>query len=88
MDSTNSDSGIEAICPLLDINSIMYDGTRILQNAGFGIRTALIGNVVNGLISVIATNVGMSIFHKVNRLAMYLTGLIRCHNRAYLDWDC
>jgi major inositol transporter-like SP family MFS transporter len=68
--------GIGAISQLVGINSIMYYGTQILQNSGFGTKTALIGNVANGLISVIAVIVGMSIMHKVNRRTMLLTGLI------------
>ncbi|MBM7656025.1 sugar porter family MFS transporter [Neobacillus cucumis] len=68
--------GIGAISQLVGINSIMYYGTQILQNSGFGTKTALIGNVANGLISVIAVIVGMSIMHKVNRRTMFLTGLI------------
>ncbi len=68
--------GIGAISQLVGINSIMYYGTQILQNSGFGTKAALIGNVANGLISVIAVIVGMSIMHKVNRRTMFLTGLI------------
>ncbi|WP_342045136.1 sugar porter family MFS transporter [Bacillus sp. OTU530] len=69
-------AGIGAISQLVGINSIMYYGTQILQNSGFGTKTALIGNVANGVISVIAVIVGMSIMHKVNRRTMFLTGLI------------
>jgi major inositol transporter-like SP family MFS transporter len=54
----------------------MYYGTQILQNSGFGTKSALIGNVANGVISVIAVIVGMSIMHKVNRRTMFLTDLI------------
>ncbi|MFP3126019.1 sugar porter family MFS transporter [Ectobacillus funiculus] len=68
-------TGIGAISQLVGINSIMYYGTQILQNSGFGTKTALIGNVANGLIAVIAVTVGMSITHKVNRRTMFLTGL-------------
>lgn len=68
--------GIGAISQLVGINSIMYYGTQILQNSGFGTKTALIANVANGFISVIAVIVGMSIMHKVNRRTMFLTGLI------------
>ncbi|WP_081810851.1 sugar porter family MFS transporter [Bacillus sp. UNC438CL73TsuS30] len=68
--------GIGAISQLVGINSIMYYGTQILQNSGFGTKTALIGNVANGVISVIAVIFGMSIMHKVNRRTMFLTGLM------------
>lgn len=68
--------GIGAISQLVGINSIMYYGTQILQNSGFGTKAALIGNVANGLISLVAVIIGMSIMHKVNRRSMFLTGLI------------
>lgn len=56
-----------SISQLVGINSIMYYGTQILENAGFGTKTALIANVANGLIAVIAVIVGMSLLNKVNR---------------------
>ena len=68
--------GIGVISQFTGINSIMYYGTKILQDSGFETKAALIGNVANGVISVIAVIVGMSIMHKVNRRTMFLTGLI------------
>jgi major inositol transporter-like SP family MFS transporter len=68
--------GIGVISQFTGINSIMYYGTQILQNSGFGTKAALIGNVANGLIAVVAVIVGMSIINRVNRRSMYLTGLI------------
>lgn len=68
--------GIGMISQFTGINSIMYYGTQILQSSGFGTKTALIGNVANGLIAVVAVIVGMSIINRVNRRSMYLTGLI------------
>lgn len=67
---------IGMISQFTGINSIMYYGTQILQNSGFGTKTALIGNVANGLIAVVAVIVGMSIVNRVNRRSMYITGLI------------
>ena len=67
--------GIGLISQFTGINSIMYYGTQILQNSGFGTKAALIGNVANGLIAVVAVMVGMSIINRVNRRTMYLTGL-------------
>lgn len=68
--------GIGAMSQLVGINSIMYYGTQILQNSGFGTKAALIGNVANGLIAVIAVIVGISLINKVNRRPMMLTGLV------------
>ncbi|RBN36793.1 MFS transporter, partial [Priestia megaterium] len=66
---------IGSISQLVGINSIMYYGTQILENSGFGTKTALIANVANGLIAVVAVIVGMSLLNKVNRRPMLLTGL-------------
>jgi major inositol transporter-like SP family MFS transporter len=66
---------IGSISQLVGINSIMYYGTKILENSGFGTKTALIANVANGLIAVVAVIVGMSLLNKVNRRPMLLTGL-------------
>ncbi|MGG0845066.1 MFS transporter [Peribacillus simplex] len=51
---------IGSISQLVGINSIMYYGTQILENSGFGTKTALIANVANGLIAVVAVIVGIS----------------------------
>ncbi|MGM7724310.1 sugar porter family MFS transporter [Metabacillus sp. Hm71] len=67
---------IGSISQLVGINSIMYYGTQILETSGFGTKTALIANVANGLIAVIAVIVGMSLLNKVNRRTMLLTGLV------------
>ncbi|MEH7744879.1 sugar porter family MFS transporter [Neobacillus drentensis] len=66
---------IGSISQLVGINSIMYYGTQILESSGFGTKTALIANVANGLIAVIAVIVGMSLTNKINRRTMLLTGL-------------
>lgn len=66
---------IGSISQLVGINSIMYYGTQILEKSGFGTKTALIANVANGLIAVVAVIVGMSLLNKVNRRTMMLTGL-------------
>ncbi|PAE57920.1 MFS transporter, partial [Bacillus licheniformis] len=58
------------------VNSIMYYGTEILKNAGFETKAALIGNIANGVISVLATFVGIWLLGKVGRRPMLLTGLI------------
>jgi major inositol transporter-like SP family MFS transporter len=57
------------------VNSIMYYGTEILRQAGFATSAALIGNIANGVISVLATIVGIWLLGKVGRRPMMLTGL-------------
>ncbi|WP_085524576.1 sugar porter family MFS transporter [Tuberibacillus sp. Marseille-P3662] len=68
--------GIAIVQQITGVNSIMYYGTEILRNAGFGTKAALIGNIANGVISVLATFVGIWLLGKVGRRPILLTGLI------------
>src|SRR5699024_8231469 len=58
------------------INSIMYYGTEILIDAGFETGAALIANISNGTISVIAVVVGMWLLGRVGRKPMLLVGQV------------
>lgn len=66
--------GIGVVQQITGVNSIMYYGTEILRNAGFGTKAALIGNIANGVISVLATFVGIWLLGRVGRRSMLLTG--------------
>ncbi|WP_047154190.1 sugar porter family MFS transporter [Aneurinibacillus tyrosinisolvens] len=68
--------GIAVVQQLTGVNSIMYYGTQILKDAGFETKAALIGNVANGAISVLATFVGIWLLGKVGRRPMLITGLL------------
>lgn len=68
--------GIAIVQQITGVNSIMYYGTEILKNSGFETKAALIGNIANGLISVLATFAGIWLLGKVGRRPMLLTGLI------------
>jgi major inositol transporter-like SP family MFS transporter len=67
--------GVAVVSQITGVNSIMYYGTEILRDAGFETSAALIGNTANGLISVLATFVGIWLLDKVGRRPMMLTGL-------------
>ncbi|WP_321852583.1 sugar porter family MFS transporter [Burkholderia diffusa] len=67
--------GIAIVMQATGVNSIMFYGTQILTNSGFGRETALIGNVANGVISVVATLVGIQVLGKIGRRPMFLLGL-------------
>jgi major inositol transporter-like SP family MFS transporter len=54
----------------------MYYGTQILADAGFGREAALSANIANGVISVLATFVGIWLLGKVSRRKMLITGQI------------
>ncbi|RYL91681.1 MFS transporter [Sporolactobacillus sp. THM19-2] len=47
--------GLAVIQQITGVNSIMYYGTQILRNAGFNTEAALIANIANGVVSVLAT---------------------------------
>jgi len=68
--------GISIVQQITGVNSIMYYGTQLLQRAGFSTNASLIGNVANGIISVIATIVGIWLLGKVGRRPMLITGFI------------
>ncbi|MFN2746771.1 sugar porter family MFS transporter [Bacillus sp. z60-18] len=68
--------GIAIVQQVTGVNSIMYYGTEILKNSGFETKAALIGNIANGVISVLATFVGIWLLGKVGRRPMLLTGLV------------
>jgi major inositol transporter-like SP family MFS transporter len=66
------------------VNSIMYYGTEILKKAGFATSAALIGNVANGVISVVATIFGIWLLGKAGRRPMLLAGLTGTTSTLFL----
>jgi major inositol transporter-like SP family MFS transporter len=68
--------GICIVQQITGVNSIMYYGTQILKDAGFTTEAALVGNIANGAISVLATFVGIWLLGKVGRRPLLLAGQI------------
>jgi MFS transporter, SP family, major inositol transporter len=68
--------GIGVVQQVTGVNSIMYYGTQILSQSGFGNRGALIANVLNGVVSVVATFGGIYLLGKIGRRPMLIVGLI------------
>lgn len=66
--------GLAVIQQITGVNSIMYYGTQILAQSGFGREAALTANIANGVISVAATFVGIWLLGKVGRRRMLITG--------------
>lgn len=56
------------------INSIMYYGTIVLQDAGFSHQAALIANVAPGVIAVLGAFVALWMMEKINRRTTVITG--------------
>lgn len=67
--------GIAVVQQITGVNSIMYYGTEILKDAGFTTEAALVGNIANGVISVLATFVGIWLLGKIGRRPMLIGGL-------------
>ena len=68
--------GLGIVQQLTGINSVMYYGTQLLQEAGFSNRAAIILNILNGVFSISGLLVGLYLMDRVNRRVMLLGGLI------------
>ncbi|MPY58889.1 sugar porter family MFS transporter [Streptomyces spongiae] len=66
--------GIAIVQQITGVNTIMYYGTQILTDAGFAADSALTANIANGVISVLATFVGIWLLGRVDRRPMLMTG--------------
>ncbi|GEC03968.1 major myo-inositol transporter IolT [Streptomyces spinoverrucosus] len=66
--------GIAIVQQITGVNTIMYYGTQILTDAGFTADSALTANIANGVISVLATFVGIWLLGRVPRRPMLMTG--------------
>src|SRR5699024_7097242 len=67
--------GIAVVQQMTGINSIMYYGTEILREAGFGTEAALIGNIANDAISILAVMTGIKLLTTFGRRPLLLIGL-------------
>ncbi|QRZ61480.1 sugar porter family MFS transporter [Rothia sp. ZJ932] len=56
------------------INSIMYYGTIVLEDAGFSRQAALIANIAPGVIAVIGAFIALWMMERVNRRTTVITG--------------
>ncbi|MBO4259360.1 sugar porter family MFS transporter [Streptomyces griseorubiginosus] len=68
--------GIAIVQQITGVNTIMYYGTQILTDAGFAADSALTANIANGVISVLATFVGIWLLGRVARRPMLMTGQV------------
>ena len=68
--------GIGIVQQVTGVNSIMYYGTQILSRSGLGIQGALVANVLNGVVSVLATFIGIALVSRIGRRPMLVIGLI------------
>ncbi|MCC9178423.1 sugar porter family MFS transporter [Arthrobacter sp. zg-Y750] len=68
--------GLSIVQQITGVNAIMYYGTQILEDAGFGTEAALTANIANGVVSVVAAIFGIWLLGRVRRRHMLMTGLI------------
>lgn len=66
---------IAIIQQITGVNAINYYGTQILYDSGFDLSAALIANVGNGLIAILAVVIGMNSLKKIGRRNIFLLGL-------------
>jgi MFS family permease len=66
--------GLAIVQQLTGINSVMYYGSQLLQEAGFSANAAIILNVLNGVASVSGITVAILVMNRINRRAMLLFG--------------
>jgi len=70
------DMGLSIVQQITGVNAIIYYGTQILADAGFGTEAALTANIANGVVSVAAALIGIWLLGKVARRPMLITGLL------------
>jgi sugar porter (SP) family MFS transporter len=66
--------GLAVVQQLTGINSVMYYGSQLLQEAGFSANAAIILNILNGVASVSGITVAILVMNRINRRAMLLFG--------------
>ena len=68
--------GLSITQQITGVNSIMFYGSQILVQSGFSTQAALIGNIGNGLISVLGAGLGLYMVGKIGRRPMLTAGLV------------
>ena len=66
--------GVGVAQQLTGINSIMYYGTSVLEEAGFSHSAALIGNIAPGIIAVIGAFIALYMMDRWDRRKTFITG--------------
>jgi major inositol transporter-like SP family MFS transporter len=67
--------GVAVINQITGVNSVMYYGTQIIERSGIEMDQAIVGNIANGVISVLAMLVGIWLLGYVGRRRLVLVGL-------------
>ncbi|NWD34219.1 MFS transporter, partial [Pseudomonas reactans] len=67
--------GLGFVIQFTAVNAFMYYTPMILKETGMGTNAALIATIGNGVVSVIATLIGMWVINRMDRRSMLLLGL-------------
>lgn len=68
--------GVAILQQTTGVNTIMFYGSQILTKSGFSTDAALIGNIGNGIISVIGTLFGFTLVRRLTRRKMLIIGIL------------
>lgn len=67
--------GLGFVIQFTGVNAFMYYTPMILKETGMGINAALVATIGNGVVSVIATLIGMWVINRMGRRSLLLLGL-------------
>ncbi|MEV5479742.1 MULTISPECIES: sugar porter family MFS transporter [Streptomyces] len=67
--------GLAAVQQITGVNAVVYFAPKILASTGLATGASITATIAVGVISVVATAVGMSLIDRVGRRPMLLTGL-------------
>ncbi|KAB1663709.1 sugar porter family MFS transporter [Pseudoclavibacter sp. CFCC 13611] len=69
-------AGLGMVSQLTGVNSVMYFAPSILATSGLGTQAALTATIATGVVSVLATLVGIRVLRRLGRRPIMITGLI------------
>lgn len=67
--------GLGFVIQFTGVNAFMYYTPMILKETGMGTHAALVATIGNGVVSVVATLIGMWVINRMGRRSMLLLGL-------------
>ncbi|MCL8026098.1 sugar porter family MFS transporter [Nocardioides bruguierae] len=68
--------GVGVVMQLTGINSVMYYGSQLLEQAGFSSSAAIIANTANGAVAVLGITIGIMVINRFSRRGMLLFGVV------------
>ena len=72
--------GVCIVQQLTGINSIMYYGTRVLEESGMGEQEAVLANIAFGVVAVIGGIIALRNMDRIDRRKTFMIGLLAHHD--------